>query len=302
MRKHSVRKLLHAILDLLPLFVIPVFALAVRSDNNFQPITIQYDTRVQHINYKYESNEVNTISDLKEGNIYYFNCDNSNLSDYFEYSYVTEETLSLLFVNIDEYDISESNFYEDEVISSNYEIGQILYELKIYNDSLYLNIYSNYNPDSEYFVCYDLGLYTEYELTFKGNCIFNYKTTDFEILDASIFQYTDYNIIDSVTYDGEVVTYDNTDVGSQMIYTLYETVDKYFNFNEVGTFNDMYEWVQKNIFNGSTPLVVPIVWNIVLYEFIMDILFLFYAVFMFIVDFAESMIDRAFYKAHKGCD
>lgn len=95
------------------------------------------------------------------------------------------------------------------------------------------------------------------------------------------------------------ITYNDTDIMSQFTYNLYNTVDKYFNMNNVFGMTGIYDWFNLNIFNGKAPLYVYIVWNIILYEFIMDLLFLLYALFMFFIDVCQDLIERCF-KSGKG--
>ena len=71
MRKHDVRKWLHAILDLLPVLLIPVFMIYSHRH------TLTERTEVD-IQYKYQSNEVNTLDDLVVDNIYYLDVFNVN--------------------------------------------------------------------------------------------------------------------------------------------------------------------------------------------------------------------------------
>ena len=95
-------------------------------------------------------------------------------------------------------------------------------------------------------------------------------------------------------------TYDDTDIMSQFMYVTYNACDKYFNMNKVFNLGNIWNWVQNTLFNGSAPLSAFIVYNVIAYEFIMDIIFLIYMVFMFLMDFAESCIDNAFYKSKRG--
>lgn len=98
-----------------------------------------------------------------------------------------------------------------------------------------------------------------------------------------------------VDYSFDVVNtiiYNDSDIGSQFIYQLYNVTDKYFNMSNVFGMNDVYKWFVSNIFNGNVPLVVPIVWNIILYEFILDLLFLLYGLFMWFIDMLKALIEK----------
>ena len=87
-------------------------------------------------------------------------------------------------------------------------------------------------------------------------------------------------------------TYDDTDIGSQFLYSLYKPINDYFNFNNLFNMNDVWNWIQLNLFQGTAPLPVFMIWNIIIYEFFVDLLFLLYAVFMFIIDWSTGLIDK----------
>lgn len=98
-------------------------------------------------------------------------------------------------------------------------------------------------------------------------------------------------------WDTEVVTYDDTDIGSQFVYSLYDTVDNYFNLNKIFNFGEIKDYFDKNIFDGNMPIAVEVVWDIVLYEFVMDLIFLIYALFMFFIDACSHLIDGCFHRS-----
>ena len=68
--------------------------------------------------------------------------------------------------------------------------------------------------------------------------------------------------------------------------------NKYFNFDNVFTFGDIWQWFNINMFGGNAPQIAHAVYEIIVYELIMDIIFLSYAVFMFIIDFATDTLER----------
>lgn len=113
-----------------------------------------------------------------------------------------------------------------------------------------------------------------------------------------------YEIVDDVEvldhWDTQTVTYDDTDIGAQVTYSLYNTVDNYFNLNKVFNFGEIKDYFDKNIFEGNMPLAVEVVWDIIVYEFVMDLLFLIYALFMFFIDACEHLIDSCFTRSKGG--
>ena len=302
MRKHSVRKWIHAILDLLPLLVIPIFAINI-INRSPEPLTVDYDTTETEtvVTYKYQSNDVNSLNDLVEGNIYYFDFYNSTLDSYISIG----EGGHLMFeiLQIDDYDFENYNISLDDSILSGTAHSNISFVINI-SDSFYSTFaiyFQDVYEDNDYFLQLDIGSLDNNDFTLNGVCRL-ISILDITYLEDNTFSYTDYNEIISVetVTTGTVVTYDDTDIGSQFVYSLYHVTDKYFNMDDTFNMGSVYQWFSDNVFGGNPPLAVPIVWHVIVYEFIMDLLFLLYAVFMFLIDFCESFMERLFDKARNG--
>lgn len=296
MRKHSVRKWIHAICDLLPLLVIPIFALAVRSDNNFQPIEVNYGGGYE-VTPLYESNELNTFDDLQVGHLYHYD---RYFGTHEDYNYISNFTMYIVSGNL------WSNGFElDEIYVDDYFNNVDNYiRLDWYDDNTFYITISNKNgyvaviqEGNSTFSFNDFDFYFSTQDDLDGFIDFYIDNYDDDIIHSDIkpSTYQDYSV---VYHEGQV--YNDTDVGSQMMYTLYQTTDKYFNFNNVGVFQDLYNWFETNMFHGTAPMSFYIVWNVILFELIMDLIFLTYMVFMFIIDFTECMIDRFFEKSYRG--
>lgn len=307
MRKHSVRKWIHAVCDLLPLLVIPIFALAVRSDNNFEPIDVEvekdvfvdFNQQVQlsnlydysgsnysltHDEYLYSINIVNVGSNtypeilkifdgLVEGHKYYLSLQGFTNNGVLGFKY---------FLNGDSTQYYFTNWF-DNLVTMPVGINRV---------TVYCALTTNLPTQSHTFY---VQLYDFTQMFGAGNEI---SVADFK----GLFPQRDfaYTLSEHKLVENGIITYSDTDVGSQMVYTLYNTCDKYFNFNQVGVFQDLYNWFEANILGGTAPMSFFIVWNVILYEFIMDLIFLTYMVFMFIIDFTECMIDRFFEKSYRG--
>ena len=290
MRKHDVRKWIHAVLDMLPLFIIPIFAIYMHRHpvTNYEVVYTENNiTESVEYTYKYSTNDVvynNGTLDtttLVNGNAY--------LLTFRAAVTMTQLTSNLNGLGSVDGFILDSDSYLYGAFSS--ALGSRFIVQKSVTNTVNVNN-TFYIYDSPVVIClsdYSVFIYSNYT---------NYTKLSFERLDDSLNPIVSASIVE----DGEIVevTYDDLDIGSQFVYSLYLPINKYFNFNNVGTFNNMYQWFTTNFFNGNVPLVVPIVWNIILYEFIMDVLFLIYAVFMFIVDFVECLIDKAFGKSYRG--
>lgn len=267
MRKNDVRKWIHAGLDLLPLLIIPIFGLAVRSDNNFQPIEVTFKEEVFA-----QSNIVETYQDIKVGNIYKWT-DN-----------VGPNTIP--YVGLFSIDVNQSLFFKQYPQYAEGEYSRI-YLYQDTNGSFYYRLLP-FVGSAEYQPINALAS------VFLVESVSNLNLLNDDILEHII--YTDYQFSKGLQY----VTYNDTDVGSQMLYTLYNSCDKYFNLNNVFNFNQIYDWLEVNIFHGTAPMSIYIAWNIFLYEFLMDLIFLLYALFMFFVDFCSNLIDRFHTKCSGG--
>ena len=250
MRKHCVRKWIHAICDLLPLLVIPIFALAVRSDNNYQPISIT--TGGYEYRNKYQTNDIETDIDNFENN-YLYHCNGLDFcgDDGLDCGIAIVNCGSLIKGNasIDEF-LFDGYFNDNCTIFVNSD-GYGSCSLSFYFDSEYDN-YITFSFSDE-FIIYDFDFYTDASDTFLAYYLM--QNGSYNGLSAS-------NYVEIEYIYNEGVTYNDTDVGSQMVYTLYNTCDKYFNFNRIGVFNDLYGWFKTNLFNGANvPLSFTIVWN-----------------------------------------
>lgn len=258
MRKHSVRKCIHAICDLLPLFVIPIFAIYTHRHNVAQDTVIVEDKPIY-----YESNEINSVSDIVVDKVYFWEDNLTFTTDLVNKSFGQVKPLTE-YINI-----NPSFNLQDTIIMYGGDWSLVLSQngnnIVLLNRSLNIIFLSlNYN---------NLGLIYEH------------------------FTYSQSLIVKE--YQEVTTTYPN-DVGSGLMNTLYTTCHNYFDFNNVGNFGDIYNWFEINLFNGTAPQSFYIVWTVILFEFIMDLIFLTYMVFMFIIDFTECMIDRFFEKSYRG--
>lgn len=282
MRKHSVRNFLHAVLDLLPLLVIPIFAINI-INRSPEPISVEVgsSTPVANIEYqyKYQTNDVNTLNDLVEGNLYHLNSDFNYISSTTDiYFKIINGTCTL---TLDSVSLSDNN---DFVISNN-----TLFEL-YYDDGDFYLFYCNDFED----LVIELNFYN---LVINADIVLT-NIVDFDLNLIDDFSISSYNEIESATativYEGDTVVYDDTDIGSQFMYSLYKTTNDYFNFGDVFNLGQVYDWFNVNMFNYEGQLITSIVWHIIVYEFLMDILFLVYGLFMFIIDFGECLMDKPF--------
>lgn len=264
MRKNTPRHWLHAVLVLLPVLLIPVFMIY----SHRHAMTELKDVDIQ---YKYQSNEVNSVDDLIEGNIYYLE----------EFRFTEAEYGEIYFVCLSIGDIESNGIYnfDDFGITLDNSSYIVFNNVDIYftigNSNIFTTIYIDTveNP----IIFYDF--------------IFQYHKSqgiDLYLNDNHyIPQYTDYNIIESVEVNDT-----KSSVMNVFMDDFNTAIDKYFNMGNVFGMHDVYNWFINNIFNGSVPLIVPIVWNIILYEFVLDLLFLLYGLFMWFIDMLKALIEK----------
>lgn len=281
MRKNSARRWLHFALDLLPIILIPVFMI-------YSHRHVLTETKDVDIQYKYQSNEVvDLYTDCVVGNIYYveefgFGESSPNVNVYL----LSFDSFSVL----DSYNTIDYNF--DGYYSANNEN----YVIFSYQTNRQVITFHSDSYETSFDFDGDLNTYFTDAIFYCDNA--QDLNTFVTYLDNSwaFPEYTDYNVIESVTVQDT-----NSDIMSVFINNFNTCVDNYFNFDNVFNFGQIKAWLTTNIFSGSMPAVINSVWQIFCYEFLMDLIFLLYALFMFFIDFCTNIIDR-FHTKCKGGD
>lgn len=329
MRKHSPRKWLHAILDLLPVLIIGVFALYTTNKNAVltQAVTVEQDDIVENTYYYQQGLKDGLFYNLND-EVYYshLNCTlNDNVATFYsttttyywdfningDLPYAEDDILLVKFdfsssgsivpayfclTNEDgETVLDLANITVTDTLTTYYVRSSALVGVAYPEDNNFIKFFMS--PDTRndtniYSLC-NVNLFNLTSIFGSGNEPSIAEFNDIFVL--SYYPYTD--DLQSITYTNIVhnsFTYNDTDVGSQLVYTLYNTTEKYFNMNGVFNLGSMWDWITLNIFNGHPPLIAYVIWNIIIYEFIMDLLFLFYMVFMFVIDFAECVLEKPF--------
>lgn len=144
------------------------------------------NTETTTINYKYESNEVNSLNDLVQGNIYQLNSYNLGLTDF-----LFNETDNILVQLLTPLQIDNSYLQYDETLLSFHEFGCNTI-LNLYGDN---SIYTAFSEEQYINTDYDTAYI--YEGVFLNNCIV--KLIDYSFGRYQTFSYTDYNEIESVS-------------------------------------------------------------------------------------------------------
>lgn len=328
MRKHCPRKLLHACLDLLPVVLIPVFMIySHRHDLTTGLPTVNFER-------KYNTNSLTDYNDIVVGNSYQFtycfnggwlstgdqynalvnnfgeptnqditlrleysvgdssNANNVYKIDYFEYAYAFSGSLNISWVE-DNLSFNDDYYYlrfsfEGGTTNSGHRMQSFRY-YKVDHYSL-IN-----GSNSRYVWC--MGLRSI--VTFTG--ALNLSSSQLTNLNSAISNgyltavQDAYNPILSADVD-----YADSTVTNVFMNNFSTTVNTYLNFGNVFNLNGMWNWINTNIFGGTANAFVYALWNIIVYEFVMDLLFLFYMFFMFLIDFTENLLEKPFDKINRG--
>lgn len=276
MRKNSARKWLHFTLDLLPLIAIPVFMVYAHRH------TLTERTNVE-INYKYETNEVDSADDLIEGNIYHLYINNESVDNFV----LDGGYINMRLVNVVDYNFTGVDITIDDIIySTNEPNGSIKLDLIFSHYDCYFSTYLVANDYNEYLINLSIADLNNFLL----DCDFVfYDGEDFNVsfYDDILITSSTYNEIESVNADTT-----NENILNVFYKDFTDTIDNYFNFDNVFTFGDIWQWFNTNMFVGNASPIAHAVYEIIVYEFIIDIMFLSYSVFMFIIDFTTDTLER----------
>ncbi|MBO4667845.1 MAG: hypothetical protein J5666_06975 [Bacilli bacterium] len=169
------------------------------------------------INYKYESNEVNSLDDLVEGNIYHFNINNATLDNFLLMIDSEDDAeFNVKFIKVYEYDFIDLNidllFLNEEV---SYNNGNFTFDLTIYNNFPTFNF--NINDDNT-FVTVEGGNMETHDFTLKGECIFVSSYNYY--IDTPFITQTDYNVIESVSVNTDDTITDKVNRAFEGIFDL----------------------------------------------------------------------------------
>lgn len=280
MRKHDVRKWLHAILDLLPVILIPVFMIySHRHDIGGSSVTIdnQIYERVDNLFYTKSSKTSNNITLTKD-------------SEYVTLNGAIDNQYISTGINLESghtYSIYASGVSEDNPTA----ILGIQYQLSLFiPNGTWISILDN--PQT--FTYDNYSLFLRFRTNDSSSAYVTLiDTTEMSSVAIERSSSTDLRTgINNIVVGGEVLTYNDTDIMSQFTYCFYNAINKYFNFGNVFNLVNVYQWFNANIFGGTAPFMLSAVWNIVLYEFVMDLLFLLYGLFMWFIDMIEKLMEK----------
>lgn len=308
MRKSTPRHWLHACLDLLPVLLIPVFMIYSHRHNiDSGSIQIQEKISVDFNQIKQNGNMLSTSTYYASNgllsvrsNILHFVADD-NQPQWFQ------SGISFNLTNLKPNHIYQARFELNTDSTSNllfivqslnnggnYNLGTSTGNIRFTNNSNNTQnsnsivAYPNVLTNGQYLDLQNFNIFDLTQMFGSGN---EPSIDEFNTMFPDL--YYEYNLSQKMFVDSPTLTtYDDTDIMSQFTYQLYNSVDKYFNMNNIFGMNNVYQWFELNIFGGTAPIYIYIVWNIILYEFVMDLLFLLYGLFMWFIDMLKALIEK----------
>ena len=299
----------------LPLFCLPIYALAVRSDNNYNPITLDVNE------YKLvDFNQLNLDGTFQDGFDYYYkggNVDYTFIDNYINLIPLDSNTIGNRWIK-QKYN---TNFVDGHKYFYNFNytypssnpyftyfrfyntLNQLIYSKQIPPSSTITNFFdiyeNNYDGNMSFQFVFDgvspLMLSDIYfvDLTQAFGVGNEPSKEEFKSLYSSA--YYDYTLSKYELLDLGTQTLTDTDFGSQTIYTLYKEVDDYFNYDNVLNIGELYEWCNINLFNGNSTLGFFIFFHLLEYWLLTSLLWLIFDILMYVPQLCHRWLDKPRY-------
>lgn len=248
----------------LPLVVASIFGIYSHRHTLTEQTTVD-------IQYKYQSNEVNSIDDIVVGNIYNFDINNA-VYDIIDFSFVLVSgeinCRSISYVEFSDYYFS-------------YEVPYNLYREDAFGTLSFLP----YDDISSVLGYFDFDEIESYSSVIQIIHINEFgSSTDV----TTLFSYTDYNEVESVTVNDS-----SSDIMSVFVNNYAEAINKYFNYDNAFNFGGLYTWLNTNFFSGNAPLGFFIFWHLLIYWLLTSLIWLIFDVLMYVPMLVHRWLDKA---------
>ena len=272
---------------LLPVMVAPIFAIY---SHRHTIDSYSVNTGGYEIVDKYASNEVSTINDLIVNNIYHYDellIDSQDIDNDNNFSFRVVHCDSIDIDSNDTYlndwDFTDFNSNNNDVLYFDFTFNYLSFDTKVFldNGNSYIEIYN----DS----CFSIN-FNNVDFYVDEYSINNYKS-DIESTLLELPSISNFNV--KIVIYNEGLTFNDTDIGSQFIYDMYNCVDKYFNYDRVFNFADLYSWLNTTFFSGSAPLGFFIFWHLLIYWLLTSLLWLLFDVLMYVPQLVHRWLDKA---------
>lgn len=294
MNEKTMRKWFKTFLMLLPFLFLAIFAIAVRKDG------LKYEVQNQPPYEIYETGSQYEDSILPGGD-FIVPVENMIVEDYIYLNYNANHFYNNVLANDGDFyigtfsdqgeTIMKFSYYDHELyyFSQGQWSSQVPQDLLFYFDDIYIDEILYANPDD--FIRYgeagvntlnevQLGIYVEYNPR-EG---FPLLTFNFESADA---------FPEVLKVRSQEPSYIE---GPQAVLLHFnDMINETFDFNAFGM-NDFYDWMNENWFNSEAPLIVKPVFTLLVYEAIIEIIFLMFSFITFVIRFAQQWIDGFYTK------
>lgn len=250
---------LYLSLLVLPIVTIPVFMIYSHRHDLTQRTEVD-------IQYKYQSNEVNSVDDLIVGNIYYL-----------ERLYIVDSPYEFSFNTI------SYESYESDLGIGDFVIDDIFFDYVSTISVSYENFYYSVSNGLSVTLVGGLGYFNINDLVF----MYDSSLLPYFVSNNYLPQYTDYNVIESVSVNDT-----ESDIMSQFTTSLYNTTERYYNFDNFFALGDIRQWFNTNFFNGNPSLGFGIAWHLLTYWFVVSIFWLIFDVLMYLPLLVHRWLDK----------
>lgn len=268
-KHHSIMRCIYALVLALPMF--SIFGRVIYTQSNSKANESYSGTQqVYEKQARFETNDVNSLTDIQIGNIYH--ADELRLYEFTYGQNVVFNVYSCEFINIDPFEYDE--FYVEGFISTN---SYMHIELDMNNG--YYACYLQLNYDSYQLLLIDLENQGEFTLT---NCDIVFEEFDNTITLTTEFSASEFNIYDYVLT--ETSTLDNA-----FDYSLSTFVTE----NDFGKLN-LFEWFW-SIFltnNSQNMLYIHFVNWYMNYVLLVSSAYILFLVLMWFINFSRRILER----------
>lgn len=274
MTEKKMRKWLKTFIMLLPVVMVALFGVHLHRHDIPNEITIGDPNEVINVDYNYSFDEKT-----------------------FEIENFVTESLQL---SVNPSTLFQSNLViEDEFqeLISIFNIGNCSYGSEV------VEIYVDFANENIYYD--DSGVISMRKPQFLGNTDFILEsyTDDFPLYFISFKLVTDYfrdDVVVEFSFYDVLQNYSSLDVYTDYIvydepleiigYEFNNYLDQFYKF-DIFNLTDFYDWSVKTFFDGTAPLYYKPVFSILVYEFVIELLFLMFSFITFIIRFAQKWID-----------
>lgn len=291
---------LYASLMFLPLLVIPIFAIYTRNESNTFENNIELQVeqnKVVDFN-QYVLMEDNTRSD----SVWSITTDSNNYAEV-SFTSIPSNLYPRLWISNNNFNLGDKIYIKTNTITTYSKIGvrghkadNTLDYITWYNrvvslnaDYDYIDMYVSFLTDSDAFNFSSyFNLFNFTQMFGVGNeptieqfntwydSFYSYNTGEKQLLKTGVYE-----------------TLNNTDIGSQFLYSVYQPINDYFNIKDWMNLGGLYDWFLLNIFNGSNSIVIPIVFNLMVYWLAVSFIWLIFDVLMYVPNMIHKMLDKA---------